>query len=369
MARRTPPLFGMGLALSVCTGAIGSGALAQGGDLTLPQDPGGSIELVHPEIEDGRDPAAFLQVFVGAAERCCADRSPLAGHYTLDGDSVIFDPAFELVTGQTYSVMALDGGTQSLTEFTLAPDRDVIASEVVAIYPSGPQVPENTLRFYIHFATPMQPHMSADFIQLLDATGTPDTAAFMTFTQELWNEDRTRLTLLMDPGRIKRGVAQNLELGPALLEGQRHSIVVVEGWHSANGQHEAPRFEHHFTVSAPLRDLPDTDLWHVTQPAALTRDPLMIAFDRPFDHQLAQASIRVFGPDGQVLPGATTLTDFERTWCFTPDDPWPPDTIQIIVDARLEDVAGNNFRDLMDHAVEVTPRDIDQIALPLTLVP
>ncbi|MEO0382490.1 MAG: hypothetical protein AAF234_02970 [Pseudomonadota bacterium] len=359
-------LIALGLVMGIGAGPFGSAVFAQDHGLILPERPSDTIELMQSEAGD---PAPLLQVFVGPSDACCDDRSPIAGRYMADKGSVTFDPAFDLVTGQTYTVLTRVTGADALTEFTLVAEGSFANPEVTAIYPSGPVIPENTLRFYIHFSTPMQPHMSVDFISLLDTDGTPDPAAFMTFTQELWNEDRTRLTLLMDPGRIKRGVATNLELGPALLEGQRYSITVAEGWPSANGQQELPRFEQHFLVSASLRELPNTDLWRITQPAARTLDPLLIAFDRPFDHQLAQTSIHVVGPDGQSIPGTVSIEDHERTWRFVPESPWPAQTLDITIDALLEDVAGNNFRDLLDHAVETDVRAIDQITLTLSLSP
>ena len=72
-----------------------------------------------------------------------------------------------------------------------------VDAKVVGIYPSGDVLPENVLRFYIHFARPMKPHVAFDCIKLLDASGNADEAAFMRFKQELWNEDRTRLAVLV----------------------------------------------------------------------------------------------------------------------------------------------------------------------------
>ena len=110
------------------------------------------------------------------------------------------------------------------------------------VYPSGDLLPENVLRFYVHFSEPMTPHLASDFVTLRDASGVADRAAFMKFKQELWNADRTRLTVLIDPGRIKRSVATNLDLGPALLEGERYSLTVDEGWPSADGSSVLPSF-------------------------------------------------------------------------------------------------------------------------------
>jgi hypothetical protein len=354
--------------IAVClVGQSWSVALADEGSLNLPTQANGNVELVRAEGGLGQ-PSDILQVFVGAAEACCGSKIPMAGIYSVEGESVIFDPTFDLVMGQNYTVLTHDAARQ-LTEFAISADSAATTPEVVAIYPSAADIPENTLRFYIHFSEPMQPHMSTEFIKLVDANGTADVAAFMTFKQELWNEDRTRLTLLMDPGRIKRGVATNLDLGPALLAGDSYSIVVEGGWPNARDGQEAAQFEQPFTVSPPLRVLPDTELWKFQRPELSTIDPLTITFDRPFDHQLTQTAITVRDEDGHIVPGKVSVENFEQTWHFTPDAAWSTPTIRIVVDARLEDVAGNNFRELLDHSVETDVADIDQKTIHLDLRP
>ena len=80
-----------------------------------------------------------------------------------------------------------------------------------AMYPSSPVLPANQLKLYIVFSAPMQ---GGDFwasIHLIDQDGKP---AYLPFVgQEVWNRDNTRLTLIFDPGRIKRGVKRTLISG------------------------------------------------------------------------------------------------------------------------------------------------------------
>ena len=59
--------------------------------------------------------------------------------------------------------------------------------------------------------------------------------------------------------------------------------------------------------------------------------------------------MRVTAEDGRVLAGAIGIGDGERAWRFTPDAPWPEAGIRIDVSPTLEDVAANNFIDLLDH--------------------
>ncbi|MEL7176198.1 MAG: Ig-like domain-containing protein [Pseudomonadota bacterium] len=359
------------LLLTVCFALkIGSAALAQEGGLILPDQPDDQLSLMLPSTPVDSEPQQLLQVFVGPSKLCCAGKTPIAGAYHLNGAMLIFDPAFDFIAGQTYTVQS-HGEKAYLTEFVIAADDALPPPEVIAIYPSGSALPENTLRLYIQFSTPMMPHRADEFIRLLNADGVADTAAFMSFTQELWNADRTQLTLLMDPGRIKRGVAQNTELGPALLDGGAYVIVIDGGWPGAIGDQNTTRFEKPFTVSHPLRSLPSVDLWDIDAPQTASVAPLTITFDRPFDQQQVRSLITVRNTDGHPIRGTIVLTDHEQTWQFTPDTPWSEGDVQIVVDTKLEDVAGNNFRDLLDHiyAAETTAVDQAQITIDVTLNP
>ena len=205
------------------------------------------------------------------------------------------------------------------------------------------------MRFYIHFLTPMQPNIAYDYIKLRDDTRTVDEAAFIRFKQELWNEDRTRLTVLIDPGRIKREVAANAELGPALRADSRYSLVVEAGWPSADGTTVLPAFTKTFQVAEALRSLPDARNWSKNVPCVDTRAPLTITFDRPFDRHLLTQSLRVQTAQGRVIEGEMDVVAAEQIWRFTPTRPWPYEELQLIADTTLEDVAGNNFHDLLDH--------------------
>ena len=357
------PSLKIALALGILAGHFWSATLANEGGLIIPDQPDSNLIYLLPQAQAGIDPSNILQVFVGNEDTCCDGISPMAGSHRIEGHTVIFDPAFDFVEGQAYTIFSRENETlasPTLTEFVLQPARESSAPQVIAIHPSGTFIPENTLRFYIHFSTPMKPHVSNKFIKLVDGDGVTDTAAFMSFKQELWSEDRKRLTLLMDPGRIKRGVPQNLTLGPALLEGNKYSIVIDKGWLSASGLQSIARFEKTFSVSPAIRTRPSTDLWAIMPPRNATRDPLLVRFDRPFDHALLLNAIRVLNAAGRIVPGRVSILDHGTTWRFESEYPWAGETFQLSVDARLEDVAGNNFRELLDHSVDTVIGDENQ---------
>ena len=138
--------------LWLCLVLMTGQAVAEQGNLLLPQRSG------DPVVLEGTAPD--MQVFVGPQSGCCDGKAPMAGRVVSEQGRTVFTPAFGFVEGQTYTLRTGAG----LTEFTItAAMQD---PQVLAIFPSGPEIPENTLRFYIHFATPMQPHMAmggADF--------------------------------------------------------------------------------------------------------------------------------------------------------------------------------------------------------------
>lgn len=322
-------------------------------ELLLPRRAGEGVKLVFDAAPpaDGRL-ADALRLYVGGVDRCCEGRSPVAGRYRLDGRTIDFESVFPLITGQVYVAVtrSRSGGGIERTEFSIQPDQPPVAPEVTAIYPSGATLPANTLRFYVHFSTPMQPHGVGQFIRLVDEHGAQDDAAFVAFNQELWSEDRRRLTLLLDPGRIKRGVAQNIALGAPLEGGRRYAVVVDKRWPAAgDAQRMGQTFVKPFEVSAPLRQRPSTDAWQIAAPPRSSRDALQIRFDRPFDFELLHRLIEVRDDAGQPVAGEISVSGHETVWRFVPDRPWSQRRIHLIVDARLEDVAGNNFNDALDH--------------------
>lgn len=338
------------LAILFMVGIMASPVQSDDRGVLLPQSGTEPVTLhLSATTPDQADPLERLQVFVGAADQCCEGRTPIAGRYVRTDDTLAFSPVFGFDPGQDYVAQVWTGDAPAQYAFRLPLEVAPVPAAVTEIYPSGKTLPENTLRFYIHFSTPMRPQVAFDYIKLSDASGTVDDAAFMQFKQELWNADRTRLTVLMDPGRIKRNVATNVELGPALLAGQEYKLSVAGGWPSADGASVLPPFSKAFTVSSALRERPDAGLWKVAPPCVGTTDPLQITLDRPFDRHLLSKDIQVVSEDGQIVEGTVQVGVGETSWRFTPNKAWTQKELVVVASSELEDVAGNNFRDLLDH--------------------
>lgn len=330
----------------------------QAGELVLLENSGAQLSLSLPEgTLPISDPSDLLAVFVGG-DSCCDGRTPIAGRYGSAGDTLTFSPAFGFEPGQDYVARIRSAHAQEYVAFSLPADEESIPAAVTDLYPSGESLPENTLRFYIHFSVPMQPQVAFDYIRLINEAGEVDEAAFMRFRQELWNEDRTRLSVLIDPGRIKREVATNVELGPALLAGQQYTLAVEGGWLSADGTSTLSTFTRTFQVSEALRTRPDTGLWTVNAPCMRARDTLTVTFDRPFDRHLLTRALHVRNESGAPIDGEIEVAEAERSWHFTPLEPWTAENLILVASPVLEDVAGNNFRDLLDHVTGQQENDL-----------
>ena len=130
------------------------------------------------------------------------------GKITSEENSLLFTPRFPLQRGKSFNVVVLPGGKESAkASVTLdVPAKETKPTEVEEIYPSSDKVPENLLRFYVQFSAPMRQGDIYKHLQILKEDGTPVVLPFLEIEQELWSRDSTRLTLLLDPGRIKRGL-------------------------------------------------------------------------------------------------------------------------------------------------------------------
>lgn len=331
-------------------------ALANEGSLTTPTQITDAVELrLSKNIVDNyrKNYAKLLQVFyVGKTDECCEDKTPMSGHYEVFDSGIKFTPIFDFVAEQNYVIQYRDGNNNASYKYTTFNIHSHIAPKiprVTKIYPSDDKIPENTLRFYIHFSTPMEPHVAFEHIKLIDAKGNIDDAAFMKFKQELWSEDRKRLTILLDPGRIKRGVATNMELGPALIEGKHYILTIDKNWRSALGKSLNQSFTKSIEIVQPIRKRINPEQWQLSAPRIHTMDALTIKFDRVMDHALTKRMISLRSERGRIKDGISQLLNNERTWSFIPAQPWTGENIYLDIQTELEDISGNNLRDSLDH--------------------
>jgi hypothetical protein len=213
---------------------------------------------------------------------------------------------------------------------------------VTHLYPSGDVVPENQLRLYIHFSGPMGRRGGLEHVTLLDAKGKNVEDPFLPLDTEFFNDDRTRYTLFFDPGRQKRGILPNRQMGPSLEQGHRYTLVVDKTWIDGNGQPLRETFKHTFRVGPPALSALETKHWRIQAPAQGTRDPLIVTFPVALDHGLLLRALGV-RRDGRPVVGDVRIEERETRWVMTPREPWTSGRYELLALSFLEDVAGNRI--------------------------
>jgi hypothetical protein len=213
----------------------------------------------------------------------------------------------------------------------------------VQVYPSADRLPLNLLKFYIHFSAPMSRGSAYSFIRLLKADGTPVELPFLELAEELWSPEATRLTLLFDPGRIKRGVKPLEDIGGALELGKHYTLEISPHWRDGRSSPLAAPFRKRFLVTPADRTPIEPTRWRLLPPHVGTREPLTVHFPEPLDHALAQRLLTV-----EQVPGTVVLDNQERRWCFTPKAPWQRRRYFLRASPLLEDLAGNNIGKAFD---------------------
>jgi Bacterial Ig-like domain len=278
-----------------------------------------------------------------------ADLPPTAGSVVPDADDLLFAPRFPFVPGTTYTVY-VDG----VAAATLSRPREQrrAATTVLEIHPTAPQVPRNLLRCYVQFSAPMGRGYVADHVRLFDGDGSPIKGALLPADHELWDAERTRLTVLLDPGRIKRGL---LSHGYALNEGGTIQLVVDQGFRDAHGQELPAAGTRRYSVGADERRRVAPEKWTRSTPRAATREPFTVEFDRPLDHAMLTHSLRVVDPAGRPVTGTPAVAAGERSWQLTPDQPWSHGSYTLAVDPELEDLAGNSVTRVFDRELGGSP--------------
>jgi hypothetical protein len=299
--------------------------------------------------------SALLRVQVATDGSPTPDRPAVLGTYAVADGVLRFVPQFPFEPGTRYDV-ELDPSLLSSSDEGQAPASRVRrikttvqfparqahpTTRVVEVYPTS-DLPENQLRLYIAFSAPMSLLSGAPHVQLIDADGRVVVDPFLPLDVDLWNEDRTRFTLLFDPGRVKRGILPNEQMGRSLVAGRTYTLVVDADWPDADGAPLAAPYRRQFRVRPSQEEAIDPARWRLEIPPGGTRDPLAVSFPQPLDYGLLQRALSV-SLDGKWLDGTIHVEHGETRWLFTPRDPWQPGAYRLVAASILEDVAGNRI--------------------------
>jgi hypothetical protein len=278
------------------------------------------------------------------------DVPPLLGSYQVERGALIFVPQFPVQAGVPYRATLRIPGREPVVQHLSIPKGDATPTTVVEhVYPSASVLPENQLKFYIHFSASMSRGEAYSRVHLLDETGTEVERPFLTLTEELWDPEYRRFTLFFDPGRLKRGLVPNKELGTPLNAGGKYTFVIDHNWLDADGKPLKQDYRKSFTVGPADRKALDEDTWRVISPKSGTRDAVTVEFPESMDHALLQRQLGVLDSSGKFVEGSIEIDRDETRWRFVPESPWKSGSYSVQVGTVIADLAGN----MVDHPFDV----------------
>jgi hypothetical protein len=233
-------------------------------------------------------------------------------------------------------------------EFSLPRELSAVPTQVRQVFPSSDSLPENVLRFYVCFSESMQRGRAEEHIELLGPDGRPAPDVLYRPPVELWDRGMRNLTILLDPGRLKRAVGPNRELGQPLKVGERYTLVIGSGMLDLCGRPLRESYYKAFQVAAAIRSPVTIEQWKILPPLTRSRQPLALLFPQPLDWALLWHAITVVSKGGQPMPGQVAVEQDERRWSFIPASPWIRGSYYVRIAASLEDVCGNNILGAFD---------------------
>jgi hypothetical protein len=284
------------------------------------------------------------------------DLPPMLGTYAVERGSLTFRPRYPIAPGMHVRAELRPPGKPAVrASFDVPRAAAAPSTHVAQVYPSTNLLPENELKLYVYFSGPMRLGEAWQRVHLLDHAGKVVELAFLELDQELWDRDHTRLTILFDPGRIKRGLLPLAESGKILEAGKSYTLAIDREWQDEHGATLAEAYRKEFQVTPARRNPVDPSKWRIVEPHVGTFEPLSIAFPEPLDYALLQRLLQVIGPNGAV-EGKVVVTAGETEWRFLPREAWQEGKYRVDVQKALEDLAGNRVG---------RPFDVDTFA-PIT---
>lgn len=299
---------------------------------------------------DAREWTALFNVVVAEGKpEDIAKRPPVAGSYSVTATAIRFEPQFKLSPGLKYRAAFVpsnlpDGDPQAasvVAVLSIPKPPPGPPTSVMAVFPSANVLPENALRFYVHFSSPMSRGDIYRHFKLIRDDGQDVPSPFLELDEELWSLDDNRVTIFFHPGRVKRGLEPRETVGPILEVGRSYTLVIDHNWEDTEGKPLVSDYRKTFRAGPPDDRPVDPGAWTLIPPRAGFDGPLIVRLAKPHDRALLESHLWIEDAAGTRLPTRVAVGGGERVVTFAPVKPWTKGEYKLVIDTRLEDVCGN----------------------------
>jgi hypothetical protein len=262
------------------------------------------------------------------------------GKYARTGNELTFTPRFPLSAGATYRASVKAGGSTVSLDYRVPTPAAKAPPSVVKIYPTAAVLPANHLRFYIYFDRPMRGGKELfQYLAILDDKGKEVEEPWL--VDEIWDEENNCLILYIHPGRIKWGVELRELMGPVLYDKRSYALIVRGEWTDLEGNKLGKDTIKRFRTTPEDRVRIELGDWKLTAPMAGTRDAVTLTLPKSIDYRSLRTGLTVVSARGANIAGTITVGRDEKSWSFTPNQPWQAAAHRLRVSPDMEDVAGN----------------------------
>lgn len=274
------------------------------------------------------------------------DGSAIIGIKHRDANLVTFKPLVPFNQGTPYTLFC-DG---QFLHFEIEKATSYETIEVLDIYPSSSEVPNNILKWYVHFSRPVNPVKIYDHIHFLDQDGQEIDRSILDLRAPLLSQDGTLLTIWVEPGRQKQLLGPNHHLGSVFQADHLYTLRIDGALKDVEGVAMGSDITHTFRTTVADRVKPSIEDWKIADLKAHTIEPLEIALSEQLDYGSLTDAISISFKGSRVV-GTLQYDSVDKMISFIPEENWEVGSYTIYLAPLLEDLAGNNLLRLFDQPI------------------
>jgi len=149
----------------------------------------GEDQLRRLAASAAKDPNAWrdMMVVTVVSDDTARKVLPILGDYSIDGKKLVFKARFPFLDGTPYRIEVFSGKNRQKPSLRMDFTRVIhkhVTTRLTAIYPSSNVLPENQLKFYLHFSSAMSRGEAYRRVSSLDQHGKQVEVPFLELGEE-----------------------------------------------------------------------------------------------------------------------------------------------------------------------------------------